>query len=303
MSSSSSINNAPTLVHEYVRKQMVFLREHVKTLAGKLKEDEDLLGDTSDIRKGVLAKATKILEVEAYNYIMSEVVDRSIREMRAVEQQRRQLAAQLTAPNGNDGNNEDEDEDGNGNDNVILKKEQRRRIEPPPALTSNQDTKRKLSEIVDEAKQELERSAHSFPATQWYKGLEADLQTSADQQEDGDFTIQTTGPKDSDFTCPYTNVKFEVPMANRACASANACTHHVCQTALKVLLPIRKTSFKCPVSGCNATWTKGHIEADKAFARKMERHFATQKHTQHTQGLGGASDCETHEIEDEYTAV
>ena len=287
-SSSSSVhggNKGSVQIHDFVNKQMIFLRDHLKTLAGKLNEDDELLGATADIKKSLLAKALKVLEVEQYNSIMAESVDRNIRESKVLEAQRRHLAEQLREGNGDNNTN---------NGDGAVKTEQ-----APPATTDNSNTKRKLAVIVDEATKELNRRAPNFRTNQWYRGLEADLQTEEEGDGDADFSIQTTGPKESDFVCPYTNVKYSVPVSNKA--PTFACSHHVCQTALAPLFG-KKTSFKCPVSGCNAVWQKNRTEVDKAFIRKMERFEAANK-TQSQQGSRDGSARNAHDIDQEYTAV
>lgn len=56
----------------------------------------------------------------------------------------------------------------------------------------------------------------------------------------------------------------------------NSCKHNISRDGLNSLLA-KKTTCRCPVSGCSGMWTKSTSVLDKVFERKLNDWLLKQK--------------------------
>ena len=220
----------------------------LKDLAERLAADDELHVDISDLKTAVLEKSIRVLEVEQFTSIMADKVTCSIREFRSTEQERRRQAEKVNGEDDNDDNSRNEKE------NTLN-------------IMDKATKKRKLTDLVDETKQQLSKFEHKNTA--WYKEIEMEL-----KMDDNEVILQSTRLCDADFICPYSQVPFEQPMSNNH--PKYSCKHHLDEASLKSMCKGKKQE-KCPVSGCSGLWILSHTSFDKNFERKMQRHRASKK--------------------------
>ncbi len=258
-SSSSSSQRAVGDVSAFVYSSCEQSKKVLKDLASKITSDVDLLEgiDIKELQNNVLEKAIRVAEVEQFTNLMTNHIRQSIHESRALEQERRRLSEQENGNNTND-------------------------------LQENRpNTKRKLTEIVEETKKNLSQLNHK--STVFYKNVERELQI---EDEDDEVMLQQTGFQDQDLTCPYSRIVFDKPMSNNH--PNYPCKHHVNENSLKAMV---KNTNKCPVSGCSGQWFIKYTNYDTSFHRKMQRHQATKKAEKNTGSVVDIDD------EEGYTAV
>jgi hypothetical protein len=105
------------------------------------------------------------------------------------------------------------------------------------------------------------------------------------KRKSDDIEVIDTGYKESDFICPYTKTKMDVPMkrylnpffydqaSDFEVICSTRCPHRISRAGLESMLGPTKRSVACVQIGCTAVWTRDTSEPDKEFAHAMEKFY------------------------------